>query len=131
MTVVSHIPLMEIAVSILNTCRVRQSLAVAARSMAGKLMLMELASDWIRLIRPAAEILANIVGPDVKADLAVLLRHRRAHKPYRRQPRPHLQLVRMEHAASPTSFSVRDQNLVAAALLLAIVEVISTIVPIS
>ena len=94
-------------------------------------MLMELASDWIRLIRPAAEILANIVGPDVKADLAVLLPHRRAHKPYRRQHRPHLQLVRMEHAASPTSFSVRDQNLVAAALLLAIVEAISTIVPIS
>ena len=129
--VVSHTPQMEIAVLISNTCRVRQSLAVAARSMAGKVILMELASDWIGLIRPAAEILASFVGSDAKADLAVLLRHRRAYRPYRRQHRPHLQLVRMGHAASPTSSSVKDQSSVIAALLLAIVELISTIVPIS
>ena len=129
--VVSHIPRMEIAVSISITCRVHQNLAVAARSMAGKLILIELASKWTRLKRPAAEVPANIVGSDAKAGLAVLLRHHRAHKPYRRQHRPRLQLVRMGHAASPTSFSVKDRSLVVAALLLAIVEVISTIVPIS
>lgn len=92
---------------------------------------MELASDWTRLKRLAAEILANTVGSDAKAGLAVLLRHHRAHKPYRRQHRPRLRLVRMGHAALPTSFSVKDQILAVAALLLAIVEVISTIVPIS
>ena len=128
--VVSHTPRMEIAVSTSITCRVHQNLAVAVRSMAGKLRLMELRSDRARLKRLAAAILANIVGSDAKAGLAVLLRHRRAYRPHRRQHKPRLQLVRMGHAASPTSFSVKDQSLVLAALLLAIVEVISTIAPI-
>ena len=128
---VSRIPQMESVVSILINCRVHQNLAVAARSMASKLTKMELASDWIRLIRPAAEILATIVGSDVKADLAVLLRHRRAHKSYPLQHWHRSQLVKMGHAASPTSLSVKDRILVVAVLLLAIAEMISIIVPIS
>lgn len=70
--VVNHIPLMGVAVSMSNTCRVRQSLEAAARSMAGALMLMKRASDWIRLIKSAAQILTDFVGLDAKAGLAVL-----------------------------------------------------------